>query len=172
MECDAKWDDIKTITTTYRKYNEKYLDAYPSEQIFKINFKSPEDITNYLIKHALSNGYFQGPVYERKTIVKDDVTYYIFTCTRKTCDSILEYRRRGAMLYLEKAINKHSHKMKITPKKAKTHEIRQYLMDLPAEDNIEHHIENVKNTFKLSKQQAKYIKSKLFWRFENDDDLL
>lgn len=24
----------------------------------------------------------------------------------------------------------------------------------------------------MSKQQAKYIKSKLFWRFDNDDDLL
>lgn len=30
----------------------------------------------------------------------------------------------------------------------------------------------MKCKFHLTPQQAKYIKSKLFWRFENDDDLL
>ena len=37
-------------------------------------------------------------------------------------------------------------------------------MDLPAEDNIEFHLEAVKTKFNLTKQQAKYIKSKLFWK--------
>lgn len=96
----------------------------------------------------------------------------MFSCSRKSCDSFLEYRRNRGVLCLEKFVNRHSHKLRLTPKKAKTQEIKQYLMDLPAEDNMEHQLENVKNQFNLSLQQAKYLKSKLFWRFDNDDQLL
>lgn len=68
--------------------------------------------------------------------------------------------------------NNHSHKLKLTPKKAKTQQIRQFLMDLPAEDNIENHIQAVSAKFNLTKEQTRYIKTKIFWRFDKDDDLL
>lgn len=47
---------------------------------------------------------------------------------------------------------------KLTPKIAKEQGIRQYLFDLPVEEQFEHHIELVKKKFNLSNCQAKYIK--------------
>lgn len=34
------------------------------------NFSTPEDITNFLIKHALSIGYYQGSLYEKKVAIQ------------------------------------------------------------------------------------------------------
>ena len=41
----------------------------------------------------------------------------------------------------------HSHKLKITPRKAKVNEIMKYLGEIPAQESIESHIEAVKTKF-------------------------
>lgn len=144
MICDAKWQDDKNHPFTRKRYCESYIFNYPGQEMLKDTFYSPEEVTNYLIKQANYLGYYQGQIFQKKSIIKDGSTHYIYSCNRKSCDAVLQYRKKRGVLVLEKFRNQHIHKIRLTRKKAKTFEIKQYLMDLPAEDNVQFHLQAVK----------------------------
>lgn len=75
-------------------------------------------------------------MFTKQVVEKNKNVHYYFRCIKKSCNASLSFSWKGGLLHLDTFKNFHSHKIKLTPKKAKTQEIKQYLMDLPAEDNI------------------------------------